>query len=117
MPTHNLTKKRGKAKIKVNKKRQAVMNKILESYSEEQNTTIAVIQELIPLGLKAVGEELQREVQELAGKRYQRGGDVSRWGSQPGSVYLRDQKLPIEVPRARNTQTNQEIRLKSYEKL
>ena len=117
MPRHNLTKSRGKAKVKVSKKRQAVMNKILESYSEEQDTTIAVIQELIPLGLKAVGEELQREVKELAGKRYQRGGEISRWGSQPGSVYLRDQKLPILVPRVRNTNTSQEIHLTSYKKL
>lgn len=114
---HRLTKSRGKAKIKVSKKREAVMNKILESYSEEQDTMIAVIQELIPLGLKAVGEELQREVQELAGKRYQRGGEISRWGSQPGSVYLRDQKLPIMVPRIRNTNTHQEIRLQGYKKL
>lgn len=117
MPRHTLTKTRGKAKIKVSKKRQAVMNKILESYSEEQDTTIAVIQELIPLGLTAVGEQLQREVQELTGRRYQRGTDNSRWGSQPGSVYLRDQKLPIMVPRVRNTQTNDEIRLKSYKQL
>ncbi len=117
MPRHTLTKTRGKAKIKVNEKRQAVMNKILKSYSEEQDVTIAVIQELIPLGLKAVGETLQREVQELAGQRYEHGHDASRWGSQPGSVYLRDQRLPIMVPRVRNIQTNQEIRLKSYEKL
>jgi transposase-like protein len=114
---HRLTKSRGKAKIKVKEKRQAVMSKILESYSEQQDTTIAVIQELIPLGLQAVGEELQREVQELAGKRYQRGGEISRWGSQPGSVYLRDQKLPIMVPRVRNTYTDQEVRLAGYEKL
>jgi hypothetical protein len=114
---YRLTKSRGKAKIKISKKRQAVMNKILESYSEEQDTTIAVIQELIPLGLKAVSEELQCEVQELAGKRYQHGGDISRWGFQPGSVYLRDQKLPVLVPRMRDTKANQEIRLTSYEKL
>lgn len=117
MPRYNVTKSRGKAKIKVSKKREAVMNKILESYSEEQDMTIAVIQELIPLGLKAVGEELQREVQALAGKRYQRGGEISRWGSQAGSVYLRDQKLPIMVPRVRDSKANQEIRLASYEKL
>ena len=117
MPTHNLAKSRGKAKIKVSKKRQAVMNKILKSYNEEQDTMISVIQELIPLGLKAVGEELQREVRELAGKRYQHGGDISRWGFQPGSVYLRDQKLPIMVPRVRDTKADQEIRLTSYEKL
>ena len=114
---HRITKSRGKAKIKVSKKRQAVMNKIFESYSEEQDTAIAVIQELIPLGLKAVGEELQGEVQALAGPRYQRGGDNSRWGSQPGSVYLRDQKLPIMVPRVRDMKTNQEVQLTNYEKL
>lgn len=116
MPRYNVTKSRGKAKVKISEKRRAVMNKILESYSEKQDTAIAVIQELIPLGLRAVGEELQREIQELAGKRYRRGDGTSRWGSQPGSVYLRDQKLPIHVPRLRNTKTNEEIRLKSYEK-
>jgi transposase-like protein len=116
MPRYNVTKNRGKAKIKVNEKRQAVMDKILKSYSEEQDTTIAVIQELIPLGLRAVGEELQHEVQALAGERYQHGTDNGRWGSQPGSVYLRDQKLPILVPRVRNTKTNQEVPLKTYEK-
>ncbi len=62
------------------------MSKILESYNAEQDITLTVIQELIPLGLKAVGGELQREVQELTGKRYQRGDEISRWGSQPGST-------------------------------
>ena len=47
---HRLTKSRVKAKIKVVEKRQVVMNKIIESYNEEQDTAIAVIQELIPLG-------------------------------------------------------------------
>ena len=89
----------------------------MKSYSEEQDTIIAVIQELIPLGLRAVGEKLQQEVQELAGKRYEHGGsDNSRWGFQPGSVYLRDQKLPIMVPRVRNTRSKTEVSLKTYEK-
>jgi hypothetical protein len=76
---------------------------------------MAVIQELIPLGLKAVTEELQAEVKRLAGERYGRGGDNARWGKQDGSVYLRDQKLPIKVPRVRNTLTNQEIPLQAYQ--
>ena len=44
-----------------------------------------VIQALIPLGLMVVGEELQREVTALVGKRYHHtGGSRSyyRWGKQ-----------------------------------
>ena len=57
-----------------------------------------MIQTLIPLGLQAVTEELQRAVDALAGPRYQRKASDQahrRWGSQPGAVYLGDQKLPV----------------------
>ena len=50
----------------------------------------------------AVAEALEAEVTELAGPRYARqdGHPAQvRWGHQPGSVYLADQKLPIAVPR------------------
>ena len=66
------------------------------------DTRIALIQALIPLGLDAVSALLQEEVTRLAGPRYQRKeADQAhrRWGGQPGSVYLADQKLPIQVPR------------------
>ena len=113
----NITRRRGKAKIKIDDKRQDVMNKIVESYSEEFDVKMSLIQELIPLGLKAVTEELQLEVKRLTGERYERGGDNARWGKQNGSVYLRDQKLPIQVPRVRNAVTNQEVPLQSYQRL
>ncbi len=61
---------------------------------------IALIQELIPLGLQAVEEVLQREVRALAGPRYARGDGAPhrvRWGRQPGSIYLADQYVPIQV--------------------
>ena len=111
-----VTNKRGKAKIKIGKKREALMNKMVESYSEDFDMKMAVIQELIPLGLKAVTEELQAEVKKLAGGRYERGGENARWGRQNGSVYLRDQKFPIEVPRVRNTTRNTEVPLSCYQK-
>jgi len=66
---------------------------------------VALIQDLIPLGLEAVAGILTQEVEELAGSRYSREGGkpgYSRWGSQRGSVYLADQKLPISRPRVRN---------------
>lgn len=68
---------------------------------EEIDSTVALIQALIPLGLQAVGEALDAEVTALAGTRYCRTGGrpgVVRWGQQPGSVYLADQKLPVPVP-------------------
>ena len=87
---------------------------------EELDTRIALIQALIPLGLKAVEETLQAEVKALAGERYSRQGGhahYNRWGSQPGSVYLADQKIPVAVPRVRDKHHGCEVRLKSYEGL
>ena len=87
---------------------------------EDLDSRIEAIQWLIPLGLKAVTEELQRAVVELAGPRYERKGPdqpLRRWGSQPGSVYLGDQKLPVEVPRVRNVASDTEVPLNAYQAL
>ena len=75
----NLAKKRGKAKIKISDKRQAAIDKIMAANSKEFDIKLSVIQELIPLGLKTVVEELQNEVKQLAGRKYSRGTDVARW--------------------------------------
>jgi transposase-like protein len=93
------------------------MRKIVDSYSEDFDVKLSVIQELIPLGLKAVAEELKNEVTRLAGERHSRGGNNARWGRQNGSVYLRDQKFGIRVPRARDVVINQEVPLQAYQRL
>ena len=59
MPKYNVTKRRGKAKIKIEKKRQTAMNKIMDSYSEEFDVKMSVIQELIPLGLGRAAKRSQ----------------------------------------------------------
>ena len=87
---------------------------------EDLDSRIEAIQWLIPLGLKAVTEELQRAVIELAGPRYERKESdqpLRRWGSQPGSVYLGDQKLPVEVPRVRDVDSDTEVPLRAYQAL
>ena len=87
---------------------------------EDLDGRIEAIQWLIPLGLQAVAEELQRAVVELAGPRYQRKGSdqpLRRWGSQLGSVYLADQKLPVDVPRVRNVANHTEVPLDVYQAL
>jgi len=83
---------------------------------DQLDTRIAVIQALIPLGLQAVEEVLQQEVAALAGPRYARGDGAPhlvRWGRQRGSVYLADQKLPVQMPRVRNRQAGVEMPLRS----
>jgi hypothetical protein len=50
---------------------------------EEIDSTVTLIQVLIPLGLHAVGEALEAEVVALAGARYRRTDGrpgVVRWG-------------------------------------
>ena len=90
------------------------------SRMEDVDARIEAIQLLIPLGLQAVTEELQKAVMELAGPRYERKGaeqPLRRWGSQRGSVYLGDQKLPIEVPRVRDVDSDREVSLRAYQAL
>jgi transposase-like protein len=84
------------------------------------DTKVELIQALIPLGLLHVEESLRQEVERLAGPRYARGGGqlgVVRYGKQPGSIYLADQKLGIEVPRVRNLRRNREVPLRTYQRL
>lgn len=78
---------------------------------------IALIQALIPLGLRAVEEALQAEVAALAGPRYAHDDghpEVVRWGKQAGSIFLADQKLPITVPRVRDRRAQHEVPLATY---
>ena len=88
--------------------------------AEEIDRRVEVIQSLIPLGLEAVRDLLQQEVRYLAGGRYRRErpepGRV-RWGRQRSSVYLADQKIPLLVPRIRDRIANEEIPLRSLERL
>ena len=84
------------------------------------DTRIALIQALIPVALEKVHAELKADVERLAGERYRREGRLPghvRWTPQRGSVYLADQKIPIEVPRVRDLLRNQEVPLPTYERL
>ncbi len=108
---------RGKGKVR---KARAIEVMGLEEYSVmDIDSRLTLIHELIPLGLMHVKEELQKEVRQLAGDRYKRNGlpGHDRWGSQQGSVYIQDQRIPIMVTRVRDRINNKEVSLKSYERL
>ena len=117
MPIGNIAKKRGKAKIKISSKREAATQRIMDSYSEDFDVRISAIQALIPIGLGAVADELQSEFMRLIGVKHSRAGNNARWGWQNGSVYLRDQKVPVRVPRVRDVEANKEVPLETYQRL
>jgi transposase-like protein len=79
---------------------------------------LELIRSLIPLGLSYVMEELDQEVIRLAGARHSRkhGEDTPRrHGTNPGSVKLAGQTIPVRVPRLRNP--DGEVSLSCYEDL
>lgn len=100
---------------RINEKAEIAITEVERDMKSESRW--AAIQALIPLGLQAVAMELQQEISDLAGARYSRGGEIKRWGENPGSVFLGDQKVSVSVPRVRNVVTKTEVPLKSYERL
>ena len=78
---------------------------------------MASIQTLIGLGMKAAAEEIRKDFVALVGRRYEHGKPMGPWGSNRGSICLGDQKVAIDVPRARNARTGEEGTLASYERL
>lgn len=74
----------------------------------------------IPLGLRAFAEVMQADVAALVGAKYSRSGGAPRlvrWGRQRGSIFLGDQKVPVNVQRIRDRAQRQEIPLQSYQRL
>ena len=89
-----------------------------KEYAElDVDTKVELIRSLVPLGLLHVEELLDAEVTALAGGRYARK-DASvggrRHGSNPGTVGLAGQRVPIRVPRIRHV-AGSEMPLRSYE--
>ena len=106
-------------KGKVRKARAVEMKNLREYGAMELDSRLALIQELIPIGLMHVEDELKKEVIELAGERYKRNGfpGHDRWGRQQGSIYIQEQRIPIMVPRVRDTRHNREVPLRTYEQM
>lgn len=106
----------GKSKVK---RAKAVKVMGLREYGAlDMDSKAALIHELIPLGLMHVQDLLQQEVVELAGEKYKRNGlsGLDRWGKQLGSVYIKDQRIPIIVQRVRDTIHDKEVALSTYER-
>ena len=103
--------------IRIGSKRKPKVTAHEMALTSNLKAKVELIQALIPIGLEAVAEELERDVERLAGLKHSRKGGLPghyRWGGQPGSVYLADQKVKTRIPRVRNVLENAEVPLESY---
>ncbi len=66
-------------------------------------------------GLFIMRELMRLEAEQLAGVRYQRAGDVDRWGRQSGYVRIGGQKLEVDRPRVRSKSSGREVPLQTYQ--
>ena len=83
------------------------------------DSKVEMIRALVPLGLMHVEELLDEEVKALAGERYARKEARfrgRRHGSNPGTVGLGGQRVPVRVPRVRSV-AGGEIPLRTYDEL
>ena len=73
-------------------KKKKVMGKVKVMGAEEYegmalDARVELIQQLIPLGLMHVAEELQKEVRSLAGERYERGSAGAKENVRSGAEH------------------------------
>ena len=92
---------RNRKKRKVMGEREVLRREDYEAL--DLDARVAMIRELVSLGLMEVYEALDDEVLRLAGEPYERTGK-HRHGRNPGSVRLAGQRIPIWVPRVRGPQ-------------
>ncbi len=74
---------------------------------------------MFEIGMMAVQQTMEAEVETLAGPRYVRntGHDAQRWGSQQGLVYVSGQKVNITKPRVMRKKAkgkHSEVELETY---
>jgi len=110
------------AKPRTKIQKNVLINKHIREIIESKNTLLKIMliknyQELIMIMINSV---LADEVSEKTGKRYKhdkKETKLYRWGKNPGSVIIGQEKVPIEVPRIRDTEQKIEIPLESYSSL
>lgn len=84
-------------------------------------TKLALLKNQYEISMMLVQEILEDEIRHYAGDRYTHdkphAGRYSRWGSNPGSVWVGEEKVKIDVPRLYDNESGSNKSLSNYEKL
>lgn len=94
----------------------------LEWYKNQSlETQISLFGNFLEVARLLANQMLEDEVKEKAGLRYERekpsSGRYSRWGSNPGSIRIGEEKVKIKVPRIHDNQSLITESPESYQKL
>ena len=79
---------------------------------------LALLQHHAEMARLLAEDVLEGEVEDLTGERYERkssGSSLRRWGTNPGSIRIDGERVPIEVPRVRDVEAGEERPLQSYQ--
>ena len=87
-------------------------------FQQPLQTQLEMVTNYLELAILMLNQLMGNEVRSLAGTRYNRdrpqGGRYQRWGSNPGSVRIGTQRIPVSVPRVYDTQEEAHRPLTSY---
>lgn len=82
------------------------------------NVKLQLLQHHAEMARLLAEEILDEEVEALTGERYSRkpsGHRLRRWGSNPGSIRIKGERVPIDIPRVRDVEAGKERPLESYQ--
>jgi len=109
------TKKRKKARVGMEEAlgKEEILNQMYKIYAKGKAGFDVCMKELGKMMAETI---MYIDREEIAGPDYHPyDPEIQKWASQPGSVYIGEQKIKVEHPRLRGREG--EIGLKSYEKL
>ena len=111
-----LVKEKGKRKKLKPVNREQILGDCIEGAEGEQiDSQHTLISMLLPPAVKVFFSELEGELEKLCGNRYSHTGhQMTRWGNQPGSIFLGGQRVSVRRPRIRNTSNNEEVIPQTY---
>ncbi|MBU0558507.1 MAG: transposase [Bacteroidetes bacterium] len=103
-------------------KNKEITGKNLNWYLEQPiETQIELFRHYSEIAKLIANQVFEDEVHQKAGERYQRDGseeqNYSRWGSNPGSIRIGDERIKMQMPRLYDKATGKTEGLENYKKL
>lgn len=109
----HVVRPRGKRKILKPISHEQIKQSLIEGKDGQMlDSKHLLISMMLPPSVKAFFEELESEVATVCGARHSRDAQASRYGFQPGSITLGNQRVSIQKPRVRGPEG--ELELETY---
>ena len=107
----HVVKSRGKRKILKPISRKQIQDNLVEGVDGQLiDSQHLLISMLLPPAVKAFFSDLEAEVNQMCGERYRHTNEaMTRWGNQPGSIIMGNQRVSIKNLRVRDTITGKEV--------